>query len=396
MKTKIAIGLESPLKLRGGVSVLVETLIMGLHEDFEIYLLSQDRGMEDLPAACRPRVKKHFPWVTMAKFGSPAYVKLQDQAVQWMVENSISILHLHCGNYGWGNRYPYASLARRAAHAGISVVWTDHLIVSPTSGICGENKPGWFKLLLLPLAWSGKMDQLRNVKAEIAVSDHDLRKLQSWYWPLRRRLKRIYHSRLPESEQTSRISNGHREKVILNVGHIAMRKGQHLLAQAFADISNNHPDWSLWLAGHDSGDGCYREIERIRCQYGLDHRVVLLGDQQDIPSLMRRASIYVQPSIWEALGLALQEALFYGCPAIGSKAGGIPELIDEGKNGFLVEAGSVSALREKLHLLISDDELRNKLASNSTESILAKKMTMAAMLGEMACVYRNLQAPAVS
>lgn len=396
MKPKIAIGLECPLALRGGVSVLVETLIKGLHKDFEIFLMSQDQGPESLPTDSRHLINGHFPWVTTTRAGSVLYRQLQRRAVQWMVDNHVSILHLHCGNYGWGNRYPFASLAREAALAGIQVVWTDHLIVSPTSGICGENKPAWFKLLLLPLAWAGKIDQLRHVKVEIAVSDHDLRKLQSWYLPLRSKFKRIYHSRLPESNATSHISNNHREKVILNVGHIAFRKGQHLLAQAFAEIAKDHPNWSLWLAGHDSGDGCYSEIERIRGQHKLDQRIVLLGDQCDVYALMQRASIYVQPSIWEALGLALQEALFYGCPAIGSKAGGIPELIDEGKNGFLVETGSVSALREKLGLLISGTELRNTLAKNSFKSIVKKKMTMAAMLEEMASVYHNLQTSAIA
>lgn len=395
MKTKIAIGLECPLKLRGGVSVLVETLISGLHGDFEIHLLSEDSGFEDLPSSCRHLVAKHFSWAPTARVGSAAYARLQDQAVRWLAGNDVFVLHLHCGNYGWGNRYPWASLAGKAAHAGINVVWTDHLIVSPTSGICGENKPGWFKLILLPLAWAGKMDQLRHVKTEIAVSDHDLRKLRSWYWPLRGKLKRIYHSRLPEPSAERDVLIGQREKVILNVGHIAIRKGQHLLAQAFSEIAKDHPEWTLWLAGHDSGDGCVLEIERIRSRYGLDRQIVLLGDQRDVYDLMRRASIYVQPSIWEALGLALQEALFYGCPAIGSRAGGIPELIDEGKNGFLVEAGSVPALREKLQLLMSDDELRDKMSAKSPGSIVRKKMTMAAMLGEMAGIYRDLQPPAI-
>ena len=53
--------------------------------------------------------------------------------------------------------------------------------------------------------------------------------------------------------------------------------------------------------------------------------------------LMQRAAIYVQPSFWEALGLALQEAMLAGCACIGSRAGGIPELVQHEQNGLLFD-----------------------------------------------------------
>ena len=64
--------------------------------------------------------------------------------------------------------------------------------------------------------------------------------------------------------------------------------------------------------------------------------------------LMSRAAIYVQPSFWEALGLALQEAMFAGCACVGSRAGGIPELIEENKTGLLFEPGNVAQLAAAL------------------------------------------------
>jgi glycosyltransferase involved in cell wall biosynthesis len=389
VKPRVAIGLEYPLGLRGGVSVVVETLIRGLTSDFDIYLLSPDKKFKDVPEGGPANIAGQFNWSPHGRVGSRSYAKGVKQAVAWMRAQGTEILHLHCGGvYGWGNRYPFCSLARAADKAGISVLWTDHLVVSPTSGICGANKPMWFKNLLLPLAWWGKIDQLRHVRKEIAVSDHDQTKLRRWYWPMRDKFSRMYHSRLPDRNGTDTTELlEQREKLILNVGHVAFRKGQHILADSFAQIAAKYPDWCLVLAGHDGGDGCWQKIQQIRTNHGLDKRIVLLGQQHNVVSLFRRASIYVQPSFQEALGLALQEAIFYGCPAIGTQVGGIPELIDSGVNGILVPPARTDLLAQSLEGLIGDPDLRQRYGAGGREMLMRKRMTQDAMLANHRKLY---------
>jgi glycosyltransferase involved in cell wall biosynthesis len=390
LKRKIAIGLEYPLGLRGGVSVLVEALILGLAPDFDIYLLSPDKNFKDMPECSQANIAGQFNWSPHGRVGSRAYTKSVKQAVAWMRAQGIELLHLHCGGvYGWGNRYPYCSLARAADKAGISVLWTDHLVVSPTSGICGSARPGWFKKLLLPLAWWGKIDQLRHVYQEIAVSEHDAKKLRGWYWPMHYKFLQVYHSRLPDIEVfNNKDKQDRRENVILNVGHIAFRKGQHVLADAFSRIARKYPDWSLVLAGHDSGDGCWQRIEYIKKAHALDNRIVMLGQQNDVVPLFRKASIYVQPSFQEALGLALQEAIYYGCPAIGTRVGGIPELIEQGVNGILVSPSRSDLMAEALEALICNLDVRKRYAREGHKLLQRKNMTQTAML----LIYNNIYA----
>ena len=66
------------------------------------------------------------------------------------------------------------------------------------------------------------------------------------------------------------------------------------------------------------------------------------------------AKDFVQPSRWEALGLALQEALACGCPAVGTRSGGIPGLVEDGVNGFLVAPECPTALAQRVDELMQD------------------------------------------
>ena len=255
--------------------------------------------------------------------------------------------------------------------------------------VIGPQKPFWFKALLLPPAWLGKMRQLRHVCWEIAVSRHDLQKLRRWYFPLRGKFVQIYHSRLgrgPGQPQNSR-----RGKIILNAGHIAWRKGQVVLAEAFAQIATRHPEWILQLAGHDADGVSVQQIRRLFKERGLEGRIVLMGERTDVLDLMSRAAIYVQPSFWEALGLALQEAMFAGCACIGSRAGGIPELIEENKTGLLFEPGNVAQLAAVLEALIADETRRENLGRAAAASIQERGMTAEQMVENHLRLYESIR-----
>ena len=92
----------------------------------------------------------------------------------------------------------------------------------------------------------------------------------------------------------------------------------------------------------------------------------------------------------EGLGLSLQEGLFYGCVGIGSRAGGIPELIDDQVNGLLTPPGNIPALSAALDRLMSDPELLDKFRAQSRPSILRKGMTAAAMVKTYRDIYEQL------
>lgn len=378
MHGTLAIGLEYPLSLRGGVSVLVETLVTGLADRWKIVLISPEETSALNGHPLKQLLFQHIPFYQTAKPPNRAFSLQRDELIGELCNLGVDVLHLHCGGvYGWGNRWPRASVARAARNAGMRVFWTNHLVVSLFDGFCGKNKPAWLKLAMFPVGWLGKLDQMAAVEREIAVSEHDKEKMADWYFPLRSRLLRIYHSRLADTPSSQSSA---KSPIILSVGHIAFRKGQHILAEAFVNAAKDLPGWQLWIAGHDGGDGCWQRIEAIRDLSGLGDRLQLLGARSDSADLMENASVFAQPSLEEALGLALQEALFEGCACIGTDAGGIPELISDGENGLLVPKNNVVALAKALIELCNSDYQREQFAKAGAKSVLSKKMTSAGML----------------
>jgi glycosyltransferase involved in cell wall biosynthesis len=383
MRKTVALCLEYPLALRGGVSVLVETMLPAMKEYYDLVLVSPDApgNLDGTPAA--GLIKKHLLWQPDA----PSRETARQLAGQ-LKDEGVDLAHFHFGgNFGWSSRLPGRCPVNHAAAMGVRTCSTVHLITSILDGYCGPQKPLWFKLALLPAAWRAKVKLLRNLHAEVAVSRHDAGKLRRWYWPVRGKFRVIYHSRVRQSALPAPVK---REPMILNVGHIAARKGQLVLAEAFAEIAPRHPEWKLCLVGHFAEQEIEHRINEIARAHKLEERIVCAGARNDTMDFMNRAGIYVQPSYLEALGLALQEAMFTGCPSIGTRVGGIPELIDGESTGLLVPAGDVRAMARALERLISDNALRERFGRAAAASMIARGMTEQQMVAKYIELYESI------
>jgi glycosyltransferase involved in cell wall biosynthesis len=380
---KIALCLEHPLGLRGGVSVLVETLILGLKEHYDLILVSPDTPESLRESSAASFISQHLAW-------NPESVSRQTsrQLAKELAQSGANLAHFHfSGNFGWGNRFLGRCSVPYVNKMGIPVCSTIHLLGGALDGFCGPQKPLWFKLALFPAAWLGKMHVLRHLRHEIAVSQNDCRKLQRWYRPLRRKFGHIYHSRLKNSP----MQNGReRESNILYVGHIAARKGQLFLAEAFARIAARFPAWKVLLIGGAVETECLSRLQEFVQRSSLAGRIQLLGSRPDAMEFMQSAAIFVQPSRLEGLPLALQEAMFTGCACIGTNISGNNEIITHEENGLLVSPGNVDDLARALERLILDADLRQILGRKGALSIANKGMTSEAMLKKHLELYHSM------
>jgi len=372
---KIALCLEYPIGERGGVCVLVETLLRELvRHGHELVLVSPDTPDSLRASEAGRLVREHISWLPLPR---PSMANAQTLARQ-LADARIDLAHFHLGgSYGWDNRFPFHCPIYHLRHSGIPCLSTAHLVVSLTHGYSDPRWPLWYKLLRLPLAWWGKMQQLRHVRREIAVSQHDYQRLRRWYWPMRRRFVQIYHSRITGPPPVA--PDRRREPIILSVGHVAQRKGQSILVEAFARISRRHPEWRLFIAGPIVEQSCQREIERAAARCSRPDQICLLGQRNDTVQLMNQAAVFVQPSYYEGLPLALQEALYNGCACVATRIPGNIELIEHEFNGLLVPPGSPEELSRALDRLLGEKGLRDRLAANGPASILKKEMTAAQM-----------------
>jgi glycosyltransferase involved in cell wall biosynthesis len=376
---KVAFALENPLRYGGGVSILVATLIEACLPEHEVMLISPDDGVALAQDPLGAKLQKHIRWDCAKNPPSQQFSTASRNALRELVGERPNLVHFHSGGlFSWGNRWPGSSWPAALRRQGIPSVWTNHLVVDWLHGYCGDRKPLWFKLAMLPLSYLGKSQQLAATSAEICVSDHDAGKIRRWYFPFSKKVKRIYHSRLAEHEIA--FSPLPREKMILAVGHLAFRKGQHILVQAFAKICREHSDWKLVLIGPESADGCAGWIRSFCRKEGIEAQVEMAGPRSHPSDWMKRCSIFVQPSLQEALGLALQEAMATGCACIGTKVGGIPELIEDDRSGLLCEGGEVSQLAQALVKFMEQKELRGRCGKAALDRVRALKMNQGVMI----------------
>lgn len=147
------------------------------------------------------------------------------------------------------------------------------------------------------------------------------------------------------------------------LGRLSKEKGILNLIEAIGDI----PDAKLLIAG----DGPERErIEAYISEHKLDGRITLLGyqNQDSIHKYITNSRFVVIPSICnENCPYSVLEAMEIGKPIVASRIGGILELIADGENGYLYKADDINELKEKLALLLDDDEKVNRFAQKSRE-----------------------------
>ena len=163
-------------------------------------------------------------------------------------------------------------------------------------------------------------------------------------------------------------SNANASVRFINVGRLTYPKNQHLLIKAFAEVVSKYPKVSLSIIG----DGELREnLDTTVTTLGLNSSVKLLGKRNDIPHLLRNADIFVLSSRYEGLPLTVLEAMASGLPIISTAVGGVPDVVVENKNGFLVPNEDEQSLATAMIKLIDDYQQRVTMGNNSIE--LAKK-----------------------
>lgn len=142
---------------------------------------------------------------------------------------------------------------------------------------------------------------------------------------------------------------------LLYVGRLIERKGVNFLLRAFSDLAAGEPDCRLVIAG----DGPDRpELASFCERQGIAHRVQFLGGLRhaELPEVYRRSSVFVMPAINEAMPNAVLEAMASGLPAVTTDTGA-RELVRNGENGFVVEAGNPGAIRTAVTRYLQDPGL---------------------------------------
>ena len=151
---------------------------------------------------------------------------------------------------------------------------------------------------------------------------------------------------------------GPEEKLLVHLSNFRPVKRILDVVETFARVARAVPSRLLLI-----GDGPDRSAaERLALQLGIQDRIHFLGKQDNVNELLPLADLMLLPSEMESFGLAALEAMACGVPAIATRVGGVPELIDDGVNGRLLEVADVEGMAQAAIALLTDEPARQRMA----------------------------------
>ena len=175
-----------------------------------------------------------------------------------------------------------------------------------------------------------------------------------------------FPKRITEGSVVERSSTEGPLKIVF-LGNIIPRKELHTLVSALSSLEPG--TWRLSVAGSGEADNRYaafvkREVGRM----GLDSNVEFLGrpEDGDLARLLAESHLLAVPSSYEGFGIVYLEGMGFGLPVIAARDGGASDIVHEGINGFLVDAGDEDAIARHISMLIKD---RRRLCAMSVEAL---------------------------
>ena len=142
-------------------------------------------------------------------------------------------------------------------------------------------------------------------------------------------------------------------RLAVTVGRLTEQKGHACLIESAADILARHPDTRFLFVG----DGELRGVLQTQVKHaGLSEHVHFLGNRPDVPDLLAAADLFILPSLWEGLSVALLEAMAAGRPIVATAVSGSTQVMVDGVTGFLVPPADSKALANAVCALLDEPE----------------------------------------
>ncbi|MCC6544982.1 MAG: glycosyltransferase family 4 protein [Nitrospirae bacterium] len=234
---------------------------------------------------------------------------------------------------------------------------------------------------------------VRKLSFIITNSDYVLKSIATNYCAAEDSMKTIYIG--IEKTDLTNSPTGKTERLkgnpsILFVGQNFQRKGLPVLIEAVASVRRTYPDVSLSVIGR-YGNNKEEEMRDLSKGLGIERNVHFLGwkDNEEVRMLFNQVDIFAMPSFIEGFGLVFLEAMNAGVPVIGGDTGGVPELIQDGVNGFLVKPGDWQGLSERIQRLAKDKDLRDGFVRRGYQTL--EKFSLDSMVEKTNAVYWSLR-----
>lgn len=226
---------------------------------------------------------------------------------------------------------------------------------------------------------------LGNLNHIISVSGSVKENLEKVYKIDNQKISVIYNGIFLKDKLTE--VNNKTEQFILIIGNNLQRKGIVTLFKALVKLEEKYPDLKIVAIGRDINQ---KYLEDYALKNNIGDRVEFEGRKSNeyVLDKMKKASIYVMPSLSEGFGITFLEAMSRSTPVIGGNVGGTRELIKDEENGFLVNPGDHNDLASKISVLLDDENIRKRFITNGLRTV--KKFSVEKMVDETLNIYYKL------
>ena len=178
------------------------------------------------------------------------------------------------------------------------------------------------------------------------------------------------------------------QKVVINVAHLAGHKGQKYLVRAIPHVLAKLPGTRFFIVGKGE---LMNELKEIASELGLKRELIFTGFRSDVAAFYKIAALYVMSSVQEGLGTAVLDALALAIPVVATNAGGLPEIIQNGKTGRLVAAADPEALAEGMIELLTRPELAEAMGHEG-QAMVQRRFSIGAMVDNNIEAYKKILA----
>ena len=331
----------------GGSGVVASELARTLAESgHEVHVISQSRPVR--LRAFSPNVIYHeIPTFEYPLFDAPLYALHTAATIANLTDYvELDIIHAH-----YALPHAVSALLARLAkpNARFRIVTTLH---GTDVTLLGRD-PSFFPITRYAIHHSDAVTCVSRYLSRILVEDYGVPQNQIFHIP-----NFVDTRTFKPAPFEHRMHNWENRKCIVHVSNFRPVKRTLDVVKIFNKVAREINAELVMV-----GDG----PDRLRCErYCLEHnlkdRVRFLGKQDDIVPVLQNASVFLIPSELESFGLAALEAMSCAVPVVATRVGGIPELITDGKEGFLADVGDIDTMANAVRRILTHRELYQTLS----------------------------------
>jgi glycosyltransferase involved in cell wall biosynthesis len=194
------------------------------------------------------------------------------------------------------------------------------------------------------------------------------------------------HSALSREQARERLGVPEGAIVLGTVGRLEEQKGHRYLIEALSQLRQRGMDAYLLLVGGGREELALRELS---ASLKLEQRVMFLGTRSDLGDLFRAMDMFVMPSLWEGLSLAMLSAMAAGLPVVATAVGGVQQVLANDEYGFSVLPGDAAALASRIEACFANPEEMVRMGEKGQRRV-CENYSDEAMVRRLEAVYARV------